>query len=130
MVWHHPSASARRSEAIRWVQQLPPGSEGIVLIGVRQPGRQDLGGLEAQQVELTLARPGVSAEAGEVVGQPLHLGVGRVQGGHVDRTEGGERSPLRGGGQQRLVGVLPVQVHERPACPRPWAAHPPDAGCA
>jgi ATP-dependent helicase/nuclease subunit B len=31
MVWHHPSASARRSEAIRWVQQLPPGSEGIVV---------------------------------------------------------------------------------------------------
>ncbi len=31
MVWHHSSASARRAHAIRWVQELPPGSEGIVV---------------------------------------------------------------------------------------------------
>ncbi|MCB9659519.1 MAG: PD-(D/E)XK nuclease family protein [Sandaracinaceae bacterium] len=31
MLRHHPSASVRRQEAVRWVQQLPQGAEGIVL---------------------------------------------------------------------------------------------------
>jgi hypothetical protein len=88
------------------------GVEALVLVGSVDAGRVELGDLEPQKVDL--ARPGsvVAPQFGE----------GRVDGGdrgarlgerfEVDASEAIDRAALGGRAEQRLVGVLAVQVDE------------------
>ncbi len=89
--------------------------ECLVLVGVRQRGELELVHLEAVQVDLAGPGARVSPELG-----PLRVDVGDrstriVQRSEVDARERIEDLALDARRQQRLVGVLAVQVHQAPA---------------
>ena len=79
--------------------------------------RRDLLDLELQQVDLACAGARIAAERGELGVEPLDLGAGAAQ--RVERVERRtarepvERGALHRGCEQRLVGVLTVEVDER-----------------
>ncbi len=96
----------------RVAQAVALGLELLVLVRTGDGGGVDLGHLEAQQVEL----PGPSAVVAAQVGQRRldlpELGLGRLQAGQVDVAEAVQRGPLGRTPQQRLVGVLAVEVDQ------------------
>ena len=76
------------------------------------PAAVQLVDLEAQQVDLARPLPLVATELGQLRvdgGQRLPR---RLERREVDRAEAVERLPLHGGGEQRLVVVLTVQVDQ------------------
>ncbi len=97
-------------------EQVLFGFERRVLLGIGELGRDDLVDLEAQQVDLACSRACVTTECAQRVASRTRLtpsdavGVERVE--CVGAREPVERGPLDRGIEQRLVGVLAVEVDQ------------------
>ena len=86
--------------------------EAAVLVGVVDPGVVQLADLEAQEVGFPGAGAAIATERREL---RVDLGDHRPGVGHrpeVDAGEAVERRSLHRSGEQRLVRVLAVQVHQ------------------
>ena len=86
--------------------------EVLVFAGIRNRGTVDLGELVAQQVYLAEAGPGIAAEFGEADVDGPEVVDQLLQQLGVDITEVVEGGPLDTDPQQRLVGMLAMQVDE------------------
>jgi hypothetical protein len=109
----------------------PPQS--LVLVGAADRGTVDLGDLIAEQVELPGPGALVASHAAQLVEDRPDLVAGGTQGAQIDVAEPVEGVALGGGVQQRLVGVLAVEVDQLRACRRQLAGRrqpPVDVGAA
>ena len=93
-------------------QSVLLGGEGVVLVGVLEPGRVDLGDLVPQQIGL--ARPGaiVAPEGLELAVQGATMRASSCEGPEIDAPEGVQRPALCRRVEQRLLGVLPVELEQ------------------
>jgi hypothetical protein len=83
-----------------------------LLVRVLEGGPVELVDLEPQEVELAGPRPLVAAEGGQRGVDVGELGLGRDERREVDTAEAVEGGPLGRRRQQRLVGVLAVEIDE------------------
>ena len=101
-------------------QRVLLGLERVVLVGIVEAAASSSSTWKRSR-SISRAGPVVAAEGGERASTSAS-GAGGVERLEVDAAEPVERLPLRGGGQQRLVGVLAVQVDQR--APRSASAAP------
>ncbi len=93
-------------------QRVLLGPQRLVLVGAGDGGVVDLGHLVAHEVELACPVALVAPEARQLVAKPGDLLAGGQQRLEVDPAEPVERLALGRGVQQRLVGVLAVEVDQ------------------
>jgi hypothetical protein len=91
------------------------GLQRLVLVGPGDGRAGDLVDLVADQVQLPGPGPLVAAHGRQRVGYGLDLGPGAPQRPGVHPAEAVERLPLGRGVEQRLVGVLAVEVDQHGA---------------
>ena len=114
------SAVAATAAASRWAtasrEERLLTIEGRSSAGSPSRGCVELLHLEAQQIELTGSGPFVAAEPGQFEVEGPAGGPGPSERTEVDAGEAVERLALHGGSQERLVGVLAVEV-DQPLAP-------------
>ena len=87
------------------------GEPGL-LVDVGERGVVELADLEPQQIELAGPLPGITAELGQLALDPAQRVARLAQRREIDAGEAVERVALHGRGEQRLMIVLAVEVHE------------------
>jgi hypothetical protein len=102
------------------------GRQRLVLGGVGDGGAVDLVDLELEQVELTGPGPLVAPQTGQGLVQGFQLGPGLEKGRQIDLAVAVQGLPLRSAVEQRLVGVLAVEVDQS----APRVGQRPDGGQA
>ena len=104
---HRPRDAPRRRRAAP--PRLPAADPRLIVDDAR---RVEFADLEAEQVDLARHAPFCRRRASPTRRRVRSTSSGCPQRREIDRTELVERSPLCGGRQQTLVGVLAVQVDD------------------
>ncbi len=86
--------------------------ERLVLVGIDHRGGVELVDLEAQQIDLACPGALVTPQRRQFGVDLGEAGARGAQGSEIDPSELIERRPLRRRREQRLVGVLAVQIDD------------------